>query len=173
MKSFERRLGKLEARSPPFCPVFLTVMFMEGDDHVEAYTRLPEAVAALHQVAPNLDARIASLEEYATATPSPSTSLAGEIIDGRYRPILRAVNSTRAWIRASGMRLNGSSIMLMTAIVSSRRGCSTPSAPDNKTASRYGLNNSHDTRPMQPAATTSRNVPMTTRRRSASFAACL
>jgi alpha-mannosidase len=75
------------------------LLFMEGDDHVEAYQRLPEAIAAMHRVAPNLDASIASLEEYAAATPAPSTSLAGEIIDGRYRPILRGVNSTRVWIK--------------------------------------------------------------------------
>ena len=75
------------------------LLFMEGDDHVEAYQRLPEAIAAMHLVAPNLDASIASLEQYAAATPAPSTSLAGEIIDGRYRPILRGVNSTRVWIK--------------------------------------------------------------------------
>jgi membrane-associated phospholipid phosphatase len=75
------------------------LLFMEGDDHVHAYQRLPEAIAAMHRVAPNLDASIASLEEYAAATPTPTTSLAGEIIDGRYRPILRGVNSTRTWIK--------------------------------------------------------------------------
>ena len=75
------------------------LLLMEGDDHVEAYARLPEAVAAVRAAAPNLDARIASLEEYAAATPPlPPTSLAGELIEGRYRPILRGVNSARAWI---------------------------------------------------------------------------
>jgi membrane-associated phospholipid phosphatase len=75
------------------------LLFMEGDDHVQAYERLPEAVAAMHQILPNLDTRIASLEDYVAATPTPRTSLAGEIIEGRYRPILRGVNSTRAWIK--------------------------------------------------------------------------
>ncbi len=75
------------------------LLFMEGDDHVEAYERLPEAIAAMRAIAPNLDARIASLEDYAAATPLPPTSLAGEIVDGRYRPILRGVNSTRVWIK--------------------------------------------------------------------------
>src|SRR5712692_9046969 len=75
------------------------LLFMEGDDHVDAYQRLPDAIAAMHRVAPNLDVSIASLEEYAAATPAPPTSLAGEIIDGRYRPILRGVNSTRVWIK--------------------------------------------------------------------------
>jgi membrane-associated phospholipid phosphatase len=75
------------------------LLFMEGDDHVEAYERLPEAVAAMRNVAPNLDARIASLEEYAAAVPVPPTFHAGEIVSGRYRPILRGVNSTRVWIK--------------------------------------------------------------------------
>jgi len=75
------------------------LLFMEGDDHVEAYARLPEAVTAMHRVAPNLDVSVASLEDYAAATAVPPTSLAGEIIDGRYRPILRGVNSTRTWIK--------------------------------------------------------------------------
>ena len=75
------------------------LLFMEGDDHVEAYARLPEAIAAMHTVAPNLAASIASLEDYVAVTPIPPTSLAGEINDGRYRPILRGVNSTRTWIK--------------------------------------------------------------------------
>ncbi len=76
-----------------------SLLFMSGDDHVEAYPRLPEAVAALRDAAPNVDARIASLEEYADAMALPSGTLAGEMVRGRYRPILRAVNSTRVWIK--------------------------------------------------------------------------
>ena len=75
------------------------LLFMEGDDHVEAYERLPEAVAAVRAVAPNVDARIASLEEYAAILPPPPTTHVGEIVSGRYRPILRGVNSTRVWIK--------------------------------------------------------------------------
>lgn len=75
------------------------LLFMEGDDHVEAYERLPEAVAAMHRAMPNLDARIASLEEYAAYVAPPPTSYSGEIVSGRYRPILRGVNSTRVWIK--------------------------------------------------------------------------
>ncbi len=75
------------------------LLFMEGDDHVVAYERLPEAVAAMRAVAPNLDARIASLEEYEAAMPVPAPTHAGEIVSGRYRPILRGVNSTRVWIK--------------------------------------------------------------------------
>ncbi len=80
------------------------LLFMEGDDHVEAYERLPEAVAAMRAVAPNLDARIASLEEYAAAVARPPTAHTGEIVSGRYRPILRGVNATRVWIKQENAR---------------------------------------------------------------------
>src|SRR2546428_857236 len=72
---------------------------MVGDDHVDAYTRWPEAVRVMREVLPNVDARIASLEEYATAMPPLQHVVRGEIASGRYRPILRGVNSTRVWIK--------------------------------------------------------------------------
>ena len=75
------------------------LLLMVGDDHVEAYARLPEAVAALHQAFPTVDARIASLEEYAAVMPTGTGVVTGEIVRGRYRPILRGVNSTRVWIK--------------------------------------------------------------------------
>ena len=93
-----KRLGRM-LDIPTHYANSANLLFMEGDDHVEAYERLPEAVAALHQVAPNLDTRIASLEEYAQVLPKPPTTHVGEIVSGRYRPILRGVNSTRVWIK--------------------------------------------------------------------------
>src|SRR5919204_1907918 len=81
-----------------------SLLFMEGDDHVEAYERLPEAIAAMHTISPNLDAKIASLEEFLAVVPAPRTSFAGELVGGRYRPILRGVNSTRVWIKQENAR---------------------------------------------------------------------
>ena len=75
------------------------LLLMVGDDHVEAYARLPEAVLQMRQVFPNVDARIASLEEFAAAMPPLDHVVSGEIASGRYRPILRGVNSTRVWIK--------------------------------------------------------------------------
>jgi alpha-mannosidase len=75
------------------------LLLMVGDDHVEAYPRLPEAVRAMHRALPNVETRIASLEEYAAAMPLPRNLVIGEIVRGRYRPILRGVNSTRVWIK--------------------------------------------------------------------------
>ena len=75
------------------------ILLMVGDDHVEAYARLPEAVREMRQVFPNVDARIASLEEFAAEMPALQHEVSGEIASGRYRPILRGVNSTRVWIK--------------------------------------------------------------------------
>ena len=76
-----------------------SLLFMVGDDHVDAYPRLPEAVRDLRALAPNVDARISSLEEYEAQMAQPRGSIVGEMIRGRYRPILRGVNSTRVWIK--------------------------------------------------------------------------
>ncbi len=76
-----------------------SLLFMAGDDHVEPYERLPEAVAAIHAAQPRSQARIAGLEEFAAAIRRPPGILSGEMIAGKYRPILRGVNSTRVWIK--------------------------------------------------------------------------
>src|SRR5205823_8346083 len=75
------------------------VLLMVGDDHVEAYARLPEAGRGMRQAFPNVDVRIASLEDFASAMPALQHRVSGEIASGRYRPILRGVNSTRVWIK--------------------------------------------------------------------------
>ena len=75
------------------------LLFMVGDDHVEAYPRLPEAVRALAAEFPNLQPRIANLEEFAAAVRLGRNVVTGEIVRGRYRPILRGVNSARVWIK--------------------------------------------------------------------------
>ncbi|MDO8562573.1 MAG: phosphatase PAP2 family protein [Candidatus Limnocylindria bacterium] len=75
---------------------------MAGDDHTEAYPRLGEAVAALR--ATGLDARLSDLEEYAGALGDPHGTHAGEMVAGRYRPILRGVSSTRTWIKQESAR---------------------------------------------------------------------
>jgi len=75
------------------------ILLMVGDDHVEAYARLPEAVREMRQAFRNVDARIGSLEDFAAAMPPLQHEVSGEIASGRYRPILRGVNSTRVWIK--------------------------------------------------------------------------
>src|SRR5919204_6066237 len=75
------------------------VLLMVGDDHAEAYARLPEAVREMRVAYPNVDTRIASLEEFAAEMPALTHRVSGEIASGRYRPILRGVNSTRVWLK--------------------------------------------------------------------------
>ncbi len=77
------------------------MLLMVGDDHTGPYERLGEAVVAAREVLPRFDARIASLEEFVAALPTPRGLLRGEMISGKYRPILRGVNSTRVWIKQS------------------------------------------------------------------------
>ncbi len=76
-----------------------TLLFMVGTDHLEAYERLPEAVAAIAAAQPRSHARIASLESFAGSLGTPPGVLAGEMVGGRYRPILRGTNATRVWIK--------------------------------------------------------------------------
>jgi len=75
------------------------LLFMVGDDHTAAYARLPEVALAIGQAAPRIRARIASLEEFVAALPEPRGIFAGEMVAGKYRPILRGVNATRVWIK--------------------------------------------------------------------------
>ena len=75
------------------------LLFMVGDDHTEAFEKLPDAVDAIGEVAPRTKAKIATLEEFVAALPKPRGMFAGEMVSGKYRPILRGVNSTRAWIK--------------------------------------------------------------------------
>ncbi len=93
-----RVLPGLMAATAPYAQTS-SLLFMVGDDHVEPYERLPEAVAAIRAAQPRSDARISGLEAFAAALPVPPGILGGEMIAGKYRPILRGVNSTRVWIK--------------------------------------------------------------------------
>jgi len=75
------------------------LLFMVGTDHTPAFEKLPDAVDAISQVAPRTRATIATLEEFVAALPAPRGVFVGEMVSGKYRPILRGVNSTRAWIK--------------------------------------------------------------------------
>jgi len=75
------------------------LLFMVGTDHTSAFEKLPEAVDAIGQVAPRTRATIATLEEFIAAVPTPRGVYSGEMVSGKYRPILRGVNSTRVWIK--------------------------------------------------------------------------
>ncbi|HUG56113.1 MAG TPA: phosphatase PAP2 family protein [Candidatus Limnocylindrales bacterium] len=93
-----RVLPRILERTAPYASGD-ALLFMVGDDHTEAYARLPDAIAAIEAAAPRSVARIASLEEFVAALPRPKGVFSGEMVAGKYRPILRGVNSTRAWIK--------------------------------------------------------------------------
>lgn len=75
------------------------LLFMVGNDHTAAFAALPDAVDAIGRVAPRTRARIATLEDFVAALPAPRGVFVGEMVSGKYRPILRGVNSTRTWIK--------------------------------------------------------------------------
>ena len=91
-------LPRIMARTAPYAAGD-ALLFMVGDDHTGAFERLPDAVDAIGRVAPRTKATIATLEEFVAALPAPRGVFIGEMVSGKYRPILRGVNSTRAWIK--------------------------------------------------------------------------
>jgi mannosylglycerate hydrolase len=93
-----RMLPRIMARTAPYAAGD-ALLFMVGTDHTPAFESLPDAVDAIGKVAPRTHARIATLEEFVAALPVPRGVFAGEMVSGRYRPILRGVNSTRVWIK--------------------------------------------------------------------------
>jgi membrane-associated phospholipid phosphatase len=93
-----RMLPRIMDRTAPYAAGD-ALLFMVGTDHTSAFDNLPDAVEAIGRVAPRTKARIATLEEFVAALPVPRGVFAGEMVSGKYRPILRGVNSTRAWIK--------------------------------------------------------------------------
>jgi membrane-associated phospholipid phosphatase len=94
----KERTAKILDRLTPYANGDV-LLLMVGDDHADAYARLPDAVREMRQAFRNVDARVASLEDFAAAMPALQHEISGEIVSGRYRPILRGVNSTRVWIK--------------------------------------------------------------------------
>lgn len=97
-----RALPGLMCRIAPYAQSD-ALLFMVGTDHTEPYERLPEAVAAIAVAQPASTPRLSGLEAFAEALPTPPGVLAGEMVAGKYRPILRGVNSTRVWIKQANV----------------------------------------------------------------------
>ncbi|MDP9245415.1 MAG: phosphatase PAP2 family protein, partial [Chloroflexota bacterium] len=93
-----RMLPRIMDRTAPYA-AGNALLFMVGTDHTAAFESLPEAVDAIAQVAPRTTAAISTLEEFVAALPAPRGVFHGEMVSGKYRPILRGVNSTRVWIK--------------------------------------------------------------------------
>jgi alpha-mannosidase len=93
-----RVLPRIMDRTAPYAAGD-ALLFMVGTDHTPAFERLPDAVDAIGRAAPRTRAQIATLEEFVAALPPPRGVFSGEMVSGKYRPILRGVNSTRVWIK--------------------------------------------------------------------------
>ncbi|MDQ6858939.1 MAG: hypothetical protein M3Z65_08105, partial [Chloroflexota bacterium] len=93
-----RMLPRIMDRTAPYAAGD-ALLFMVGTDHTPAFDTLPDAVDAIGQAAPRTKAAIATLEEFIAALPAPRGVFHGEMVSGKYRPILRGVNSTRVWIK--------------------------------------------------------------------------
>ena len=93
-----RMLPRIMDRTAPYAAGD-ALLLMVGTDHTPAFEKLPDAVDAIHLVAPRTTASIATLEEFIAAVPAPRGVFSGEMVSGKYRPILRGVNSTRVWIK--------------------------------------------------------------------------
>lgn len=93
-----RILPRIMDRTAPYAAGD-ALLFMVGTDHTPAFASLPAAVSAIRAAAPRTRATIATLEEFIAAVPAPRGVFRGEMVSGRYRPILRGVNSTRTWIK--------------------------------------------------------------------------
>jgi membrane-associated phospholipid phosphatase len=93
-----RMLPRIMDRTAPYAAGD-ALLFMVGTDHTSAFENLPDAVDAIGRAAPRTVARIATLEDFVAALPAPRGVFHGEMVSGKYRPILRGTNSTRTWIK--------------------------------------------------------------------------
>jgi membrane-associated phospholipid phosphatase len=77
------------------------VLLMVGTDHTPITPELGAALAEARAIRPRLTMRLGTLEDAVKALPQTSQLPvhSQEMVSGRYRPILRGVNSTRIWIK--------------------------------------------------------------------------
>ncbi|OLC54839.1 MAG: hypothetical protein AUH85_10710 [Chloroflexi bacterium 13_1_40CM_4_68_4] len=94
-----RELPRLLARETPYAHSDV-LLLMVGTDHTPITPELLPALEHAKELRPRLATKIGTLEDAVEAYPTMSLPVhSREMIDGRYRPILRAVNSTRMWIK--------------------------------------------------------------------------
>src|SRR3989441_9419317 len=94
-----RELPRLLARETPYSHSDV-LLLMVGTDHTPITPELLPALEHAKELRPRLATKIGTLEDAVEAYPTMSLPVhSREMIDGRYRPILRAVNSTRMWIK--------------------------------------------------------------------------
>ncbi len=94
-----RELPRLLARVTPYARGD-ALLLMVGTDHAPITPELLPALEEARRLRPRLAARVGTLEDAVELLqPLALQAHAGELVSGRYSPILRGVNSTRMWIK--------------------------------------------------------------------------
>ena len=98
----------LRAEAPMLAdPDFRDLFLGNGVDHSALQADLPEVLAALRELKPGLDVRLALLSEYADAMTAANGRLPafeGELAGGARSNVLRGVNSTRMYLKQANER---------------------------------------------------------------------
>ena len=98
-RRLRRELPRLLARETPYAHSDV-LLLMVGTDHMPITPELLPALERTKALRPRLSTRIGTLEDAMATYPQMRLPVHdGEMVQGRYRPILRAVNSTRMWIK--------------------------------------------------------------------------
>ena len=98
----------LRAEAPMLTdPDFRDLFLGNGVDHASLQADLPEVLAALSELKPGLDVRLALLSDYAEAMSAANGRLPafeGELAGGARGNVLRGVNSTRMYVKQANER---------------------------------------------------------------------
>ena len=98
-RRLRRELPRLLARETPYAHSDV-LLLMVGTDHTPITPELLPALRQAKELRPRLATTIGTLEDAVAAYPPMTLPVhSREMIEGRYRHILRAVNSTRMWIK--------------------------------------------------------------------------
>ncbi|HKW78588.1 MAG TPA: phosphatase PAP2 family protein, partial [Candidatus Limnocylindria bacterium] len=98
-RRLRRELPRLLARETRYAHSDV-LLLMVGTDHMPITPELLPALQHARELRPSLSTRIGTLEDAVGAYPPMTLPVHhGELVQGKYRPILRAVNSTRMWIK--------------------------------------------------------------------------
>jgi mannosylglycerate hydrolase len=98
----------LRAEAPMLAdPEFRDVLLGNGVDHARLQADIPEVLAALRELKPGLEVRLALLSDYAhamTAAGGELPTFEGELVGGARANVLRGVNSTRIHLKQANER---------------------------------------------------------------------
>jgi mannosylglycerate hydrolase len=98
----------LRAEAPMLAdPEFRDLFLGNGVDHATVQADIPEVLAALRELKPGVEVRLALLSEYAhamSATGGDLPAFEGELVGGARANVLRGVNSSRIYLKLANER---------------------------------------------------------------------